>query len=247
MSISNSIGKSKPVKRVFLFLLLCVFSSSFLKAQAEIHDTLVKERIEYIQKSLDEGKPGAKLWWNAWFYGYTAGTLVQGSIFLVSDELKTRQDMSLGAATALIGAVGQLVMPMVPASAPGKLVMIPGDTREERLSKLKKAEELFAASAQREKDGRSWKMHAISGAVNLSSGLITWIGFDRSVWAGLGNFALNTVVTEAQIWTQPTRAIKEYKKYCELYKNGLPYSSLNPKTHFIVNVYPGGLTLRILF
>lgn len=247
MSISIGFGKSKPVKWVFHFLLPCIFSLSFLKAQAEIPDTLVKERIEYIQKSLDQGKPGAKLWWNSWMYGYTAATLVQGGIFLSGNELKTRQDMSLGAATTLIGAVGQLVMPMTPASAPKKLVLIPGETREERLFKLKKAEELFAASAQREKDGRSWKMHALSGAVNLGSGLVTWIGFDRTIWAGLGNFALNTVITEAQIWTQPTRAMKDYEKYMESYKNGIPYSTLRPKAHFYVSTFPGGLALKLIF
>ncbi len=246
-SNSHRSEKCKPNTRVFLFLLLFVSSFTHANAQSEIPDTLVKERIEYIQKSLDQGKPGAKLWWNTWLYGYTAATFVQGGIFLSSDELKTRQDMSLGAATTLIGAVGQLVMPMSPVSAPKKLVMIPGETREDRLFKLIKAEELFAASAQREKDGRSWKMHALSGAVNLSSGLVTWIGFDRTIWAGLGNFALNTAICEAQMWTQPTRAMKDYEKYLESYKNGIPYSTLRPKAHIYVSAFPGGLALKLVF
>ena len=146
-----------------------MFHNPTLSAQDEIPDSLVKERIDHIQNMLDEGKPNAKLWWNAWLYGYSAATVVQGAVFLGSDQLKTRQDMALGAATTLVGAVGQLIMPMTPASAPGKLALIPGDTPDERINKLRKAEELFAASATREKDGRSWKMHAASSAVNISS------------------------------------------------------------------------------
>ena len=75
------------------------------------------------------------------------------------------------------------------------------------------SEEMLKEIAEREKEGRSWKMHALTGAVNLSTGLITWLGFKRSVWDGLEIFALNTAVTELQIWTQPTRAIKDYKNY----------------------------------
>jgi hypothetical protein len=229
------------------FLLIFVFPYSKLCAQAETPDSLVKESIIYIRNMLDQGKPAANLWWNGWLYGYSAATVVQGAVFLYSDELKTRQDMALGAATTLVGAVGQLIMPMTPASAPGKLALLPGDTPEERIIKLNKAEELFKASAQREKDGRSWKMHAASSAINLSSGLITWLGFERTIQSGIINFAVNEVITETQIWTQPTRAIKDYKNYCEKYKTGLPSTLYKPRAHLYVTAFYGGLAFRFVF
>jgi len=239
------ICKSNAGTLVFLLIFMFQFSESF--GQSEIPDSLVKVQIQSIQTMLDQGKPAAKFWWNSWLYGYSAATMVQGIVFLESKEMKTRQDMALGAATSLIAAAGQLLMPMVPASAPKKLALIPGDTPEERNMKLQKAEELFEASAKREKDGRSWKMHAASGAVNVGSGLVTWLGFDRTLSAGFWNFALNTAITEAQIWTQPTRAIRDYKKYCEKYKSGLPQASNKLKTSFFVSAFPGGLTLRVGF
>lgn len=229
------------------FLIILLFQFSKLVAQNPIPDSLVKQRINYIQKMLDEGKPAAKLWWNGWFYGYSAATVVQGAVSLTSAKLETRQDMVLGAATTLVGAVGQLIMPMTPASAPRKLALLPEDSPEERIVKLNEAEQLLEASAMREKDGRSWKMHAASSAVNLSSGLVTWLGFDRTIQSGLINFAINEAITEVQIWTQPTRAIKDYKNYCEKYKNGLPSALYKPKTHLYVNAFYGGLTLRLLF
>jgi hypothetical protein len=90
-------------------------------------------------------------------------------------------------------------------------------------------------------------MHAASAAVNLGSGLVTWLGFDRSLSAGLWNFALNTAITEAQIWSQPTKAIKDYKKYCESYKNGVPQTFHKVKPSLLVNAFPGGLSLRLSF
>jgi len=247
MNFPYNLKTYRSLTGFFIFLLILLFPFSRLFAQNEIPDSLVKERIDHIQNSLNEGKPAAKLWWNGWLYGYSAATVVQGAVFISSDELKTRQDMALGAATTLVGAVGQLIMPMTPASAPGKLALIPGDTPEERINKLKKAEELFEASSKREKDGRSWKMHALSSAINLSSGMITWLGFDRTIKAGLINFAINEVITEAQIWTQPTRAIKDYKVYCERYKSGLPSALYKPKAQLFVNAFPGGVALKLVF
>lgn len=247
MSYSCKTQNSLPTTGTLFFVIICLFQFSQVEAQNDIPDSLVNERINHIQNMLDQGKPAAKLWWNAWLYGYSAATVVQGAVFLGSDQLKTRQDMALGAATTLVGAAGQLIMPMTPASSPGKLALIPGDTPEQRINKLNKAEELFEASATREKDGRSWKMHAASSAVNLSSGLITWLGFDRTIQSGLINFAINEVITEAQIWTQPTRAIIDYKKYCEKYKNGLPSTLYKTKSQLFVNAFPGGLALRLVF
>lgn len=247
MSNISSLKTTRISTGTLFFLLIFITLFSELKAQNETPDSLVKERIDYIQKMLDQGKPAAKLWWNGWLYGYTAATVGQGAISLISDKLETRQDMVLGAATTLVGAVGQLIMPMTPASAPQKLALLPEDSQEERIIKLNKAEQLFEASATREKDGRSWKMHAASSAVNLSSGLVTWLGFDRTIQSGLLNFAINEAITEVQIWTQPTRAIKDYATYSDRYKNGLPSALYNPKTHLYVNAFYGGLTLRLVF
>ena len=247
MSNPGESGTTTLTSGTLLFLLIFIFQNLHLSAQDEIPDSIVRERIQNIQQMLEKGKPTAKIWWNGWLYGYSAVTVVQSAVAMTNHNLKTRQDMAIGAVTTLIGAAGQLLMPMVPVNAPEKLAFIPGDTPEERNAKLKKAEELFLASAKREKAGRSWTMHAASGAVNLGSGLVTWLGFDRSLSAGLWNFALNTAITEAQIWTQPTRAIKDYKKYCEKYKNGLPQALYKAKPGLFVHAFPGGLSLRLSF
>jgi hypothetical protein len=238
---------SKSSARTMLFLLLFIFQFLKLPAQNEIPDSLVKERIQYIQHMLNKGKPAAKLWWNGWLYAYTAATVGQGVVLFSADKLKTRQDMAVGAATTLIGALGQLITPMVPGYATERLALIQGDTPEQRIEKLKNAEALFEASAKREKEGRSWKMHAASGVVNIGSGLVTWLGFKRSIWAGVENFALNTAITEAQIWTQPTRAIKDYKNYCLNYKSRSACALHKPKARVFVNAYPGGLVARLVF
>jgi hypothetical protein len=230
----------------FLVLIL-IFQPLIVSSQVETPDSVITERIQLIQNMLDRGRPNANLWWYGWLAGYSAATITQGAVFVLSNEKATRQDMVLGAATTLLGAAGQLLTPNEPGRAPDRLLQIQGVDEDTRRQKLKDAEELLKASALREKAGRSWKIHVITGAVNVSSGLITWLGFNRDLWAGVQNFALNTIITETQIWTQPTRAMKDYQNYCRRFKKGEELAAIRHDISWFVSTYPGGIELKIVF
>jgi len=245
-TITNQKYRCSKVGAITLALVLLCRSVNIF-AQADLPDSVVTIRLQTIEKMLNQGKSNANLWWYGWLAGYSAATVGQGAVFLSSNDKSLRQDMAVGAATTFLGALGQIITPMVPGYAPDRLKMIPGGTREERRQRLDIAEELLIQSALREKSGRSWQTHAIATAVNAGSGLITWLGFNRDIWAGLENFALNTCITEAQIWTQPTKAMKDYKNYCTLYKSGENLVAIKPETVWFVSGSPGGIKLRIVF
>jgi hypothetical protein len=249
MSGNNNRKKSfmRRIVKAFLFLLLFMYHTGCVSAQDNLSDSIVTERLQTIKQMLGEGKTNANRWWYGWLFGYSAATVVQGTTVFISEDISTRQDMALGAAISFLGAAGQALTPRVPGYAPDRLAHLAEGTSEERMNKLFEAEKLLGESARIEKSGRSWKTHALYSAVNLSSGLITWIGFDRNIWAGLGNFALNTLVTEAQIFTQPTRAMKDYKNYQKKYSGRLVQSLEANDTYWTVNVYPGGIVVRFVF
>ena len=164
----------------------------------------------------------------------------------MSNDVGVRQDMALGTSTAMLGVIGQLVMPLNPGYKAEILSDMPESTQEDRLKKLYNAEEMLKAIAIKEKNGKTWQIHVLYCGVNLSSGLITWLGFKRSVWDGVEIFALNTIVSEIQIWTQPTQSVKDYQNYCRKYKSGSPivYKS---KPIYYVSAYPGGIRIKVLF
>lgn len=205
-----------------------------LSGQDAISDSLIDERLQDIHKLLDQDRINAQRWWYGWLAGYSVATIGQGIVYFASENESTKQDMVLGSATTFLGAIGQLLTPIVSVSP-------------EQCKELYNSEELLKELALREKEGRSWKVHAITGAVNIGSGLITWLGFKRSFWNGVENFALNTVITETQIWTQPTRAIKDYKNYCNKYNSGSDRNILKPEKEWLVRVYPGGITIELNF
>jgi len=230
-----------------LFILIFNLQPFNISAQSEIPDSIVKERIRCIQNILEQGRTNANHWYYGWLAGYSAATLGQGTVCFISKDNMTRENMALGAATTCLGAIGQLLTPMDPGQKADILAQISDSTQQESLKKLSEAEELFKSAAIREKFGRSWQVHALSGAVNLSSGLITWFGFKQSVWAGIGNFALNTVITESQIWTQPTKILKDYQGYCRKYNSGYEPIAYKPKPTCYVSAYPGGIAIKLLF
>jgi len=235
------------MKILIAFLLMLFCRTGITRAQDSIPDTLVKERILVIQQMLDQGKKKANIWWYGWIAGYGSATLAQGAVVLASDRLTTRQDMALGALTTLLGMGAQILSPMEPGYAPDRLREIPEGSPGQNLVKLQEAEKWLEACAIREKEGRSWKIHAMDGAVNVACGFIVWLGFNRTFTEGLINVAMNTAICEAQIFTQPTRAIRDYNDYCRQYKTGYIPSLREPPITWSFTMMPGGVGVRLRF
>lgn len=232
-----------------IFLLIFILLSVNVYCQDNIPDTTnISERIQTIQKMLDSSKKRVDLWNYGWLGAYSAATVGQGVAYFSSNDLITKQDMALGAGTTLLGAVFQLMNPLNTRKSANELSQMPDSTSDEKILKLMAAEEYIRNISQKELDGRSWKIHTLNTAVNLGSGLITWLGYKRSVWDGVANFLLNSAVTEIQIWTQPTRSAKDYKNYCEKYKNNNFQVERKPShTEFLVSSTLSGVSLTIKF
>lgn len=233
--------------RLFWIILIFSFQCSTLRAQNEISDSLFIERMQFIKNTLERDKVNTNRWWYGWLGTYSAATIGQGLVSINSNEKSLRQDMALGAATTLLGVTGQLISPFVPGKEQEQLNSISANTGSERLNKLAIAEKLFEECALREKLAQSWKNHAICGAVNLGGGLITWLGFKRSIGAGIGYFVLNSAITETQIWTQPTLARRNYKKYHQKYLENEKGISYLPEVNWYLEAYPGGLGIKVVF
>lgn len=198
-----------------------------------------------IQLTALKDMSGARRWWYAWLTGYSAATAGQAAVFFSSDDKSLRQDMALGAATTFLGAMNQLITPIDPK--PGDYPTYRDYVSGEMPLSSDQAAELLKKLAAWEKKGRSWKTHALAGAVNLGSGLITWLGFKRTIWDGVVNFALNTAVTEAQIWTQPMKAVRDYERFTRNTGSGTDTMISRREGEWSWNIYPGGFYVRYIF
>ena len=213
-----------------------ILTFNILTAQSINSDSINSgDRLSEVKMLLDADREGALHWWYGWIAAYSVATIGQGAVYLGTDNKSLQQDMLLGSATTFLGVMGQLLTPLVP-----KNYLNESDNPEY-------FEEMLKEIARREKEGRSWKIHAVTGLVNLGSGLITWKGFHRSFLDGVGIFALNTAVTELQIWTQPTRAVKDYRRHVAKYGLESFGSETGSRNLFLVNAYPGGISIKYYF
>jgi hypothetical protein len=209
-------------------------------------DTEIDQRLQSLQEMLEQNEKQATTWWWSWIGIYGAATIVQGAVAAVSDEKATRQDMILGAGTTLAGAVGQLIAPVKTTFNAEKDLNL-SLHRLEKFRKMQEMETLLQKQAAIAVNGKGFQMQALAGCVNLTSGLITWLGFKRSVWDGLANFALNTAVTEVQIFTQPVKAKKDYRRYAAQYGlEGSRPPARNP-VEWYAQALPGGLQVGLAF
>lgn len=219
--------------------------SNRLVAQPLGNDSATTARINYIQMALQQSAPAVNRWWYGWFGAYSISSTAQAVIGFSTSDRNTRQDMLLGSATCLLGAGLQLATPLNTGNMAKQIAQLPDSTPELRTLKLRRAEELLRQAAETEKDGRSLKIQALNGAANLGSGLITWLGFRRTLWDGVSNFLINTAISELQIWTQPTRTLKDYRYYTRKYlENNTRQTN---KAEYWLRTYPGGVALNIVF
>lgn len=201
--------------------------------QDSMTDQRLTYNLNYLEKALFYSERNAGNWWRTWMILYGAATLGQGAVAVITTDKSTRQDMIVGAGTTLLGIASQLITPVstgFQAIGPDSVARL---TVAEKQKLLQEDESLLKKQADIAQAGKRWQVHALSGAVNLASGLITWIGFKRSFGEGVFNFALNTVITETQIWTQPFWAKKRYKKIIwDLHEEGFqPYPARTPELY----------------
>jgi hypothetical protein len=241
--------KENSISGLFALIILCyfIFQDLPLFSQQPNPDSLRNNWSQEFQKIVNHDRKNAQGWWYGWLAGYSAATAAQGIVYFSTDEKATRQDMALGSATTFLGAIGVLIMPIVPPKSSFQIPDIHANDSNQAFIDIANSEQLLKEIAQKEKEGRSWKIHAVTGAVNVGSGLITWLGFKRSLVDGLVNFAINTVITETQIWTQPVRAIKDYQNYCSNnITSSIPHN-IKPEKKWYLSSYAAGFSLRLDF
>jgi len=185
---------------------------------------------------LEEGTSTAQAWWWGWAGTYAVLTVGQGVVALVASDRDLRINMLVGSASSLLGFGFVLITDFPARYAIAELDEMPDDTAEERTAKQNRARELLRASAQAEIDGRSWIIHFLGLSVAVAQGLVLWLAFDLPV-DGAINAGISLAISEAQIWTQPTRAIDDWQAI----------SNNNSELQLSIMPYPCGIGVSLSF
>jgi hypothetical protein len=237
----------KRVTRAVLGLvaMLALVNRAAAEDPKSLTDSEVAARLRFIQGTLDQGQKAANLWWYGWLIGYSGATAQQLAAHFRATSITQKEDTAVGYVTSAIGAIGQLVVPVEAGRFALRLRVKPEDTPEARRAKLAAAESYLRRSAAEEEFGRSWKMHAITAAINLGIGIFVWLHYDRPDTDGLGVFVLGQLVSEVQIFTQPMGAVRALHEYERADFAGAGAAADRPTWY--VSATPGGFVVGCRF
>lgn len=264
----------KMASAIIIMGIVCATAGP-LSAQEAAKGGAARERIEYIEKALKEGEKNAQIWWGLWIAAYT-GLAAGQYVFAGMADSYGRNETNLdqlrndfhyhpkstfprkeqwvnylvGGAKATLSAGQLLVMPFTPAYASGMLARLPEGGPDEINKKLTEAERLLELCARKETQGRAWWKHLLGVAVNGAGSIIIWqCQKGKDPWKdALISFATGMAVFEVTIWTQPMRAVKDWKAYRQKYygeKGALNENEYEDR--WFLTVCPGGLALGTTF
>ncbi len=180
-------------------------------------DVDARQRLAFVRAVMDDQARRARTWSLAWAVtglGLAAGNVTRAAL---ADSRDDRIDPLVGAGAALFIPAGILVLPLQVmanqrALEADLLNLSPNESATGICGALARAEILFARSAKNEafKAGIATHLFVISG--NVAIALFLGLGFDH--WrGGLLQGGGGILVSEFQIFTQPTGAVSELARY----------------------------------
>jgi len=198
-----------------------------VEADVKSSEPNIKERIDFIQASFDKGQTRAKLWSYTWLAINGAATGIQ--TYQAISSRHDRVSNIVSASESFLGVAALIIDPFHARSSGSELREIPESTPEELKTKLDMAEKWLERNYKQEKLGRSWLSHLGVLVVGVIGAGIVWH------YEGRKNGLINGLTTiaggELEIWTQPTRGIKDYQEYHNKYKDA--YDGIPEKKYFI--------------
>jgi hypothetical protein len=191
-----------------------------------LSDTELDARLNFLEERLDGGKRYARNWQWGWtgFYGIGIVYGIEEAITCCSTRKSGPNNSVSGntrhkgrtkhIVTAVKGAIGTTRMLL--SRHPGRhgaeaMRTIEGDSREAKLARLAKGEEVLQSVAKLAEQRTNWKSHAGNIGLNLAGAAFTF-GFGRSsdAWESMGvGIGFGTL----NILTAPKRGIQDLDDY----------------------------------
>jgi hypothetical protein len=194
-----------------------------------------------LEKRLDDGEMYSKIWQWGWTGGYSLGVVIgvtksitccsnrkagfggddergpppRSQVFGFNSRKEKRNEQRVThivtAAKGAIGTTRMLLMRHPGRHGADAMRAIEGDSREAKLARLAKGEELLQSVAKTAHRRWSWKAHAGNIGLNLAgAGFIFGFGRESDAWESLG---IGIGVGTLQILSAPKRGIQDLDDY----------------------------------
>lgn len=187
------------------------FAQESTQPSQDMSESELDQRLRFIETRLAGLNPNASYWQYGWtgFYGVSA----VGQVALALDEDDSDDELAyyVGAVKSTGGLVQMLLKPLPAVSSHDNFQSLASQTRAERMLKLEQGEAMLQENAIRAQQRFGVKRHAIGIAANLLGGAVIAAYGDSS--DALPSAVLGIAISEATIWSEPSRAATDLDDY----------------------------------
>lgn len=228
--------------RLLIIIVLLITPRASLSGQtASLSEEEIDQRLAFIEQRLNAGKPSARRWQYGWSGVFAANAAFRGYMAIKSNNGDNQVSHTVDALKAA-GALALLLFRPLPAiDGAEPLEAMPAKTREQKIVRLQAGESLLETNAQRARERTSWSRHLLAIGVNLvgSTAILALGDAKDAVKSNITGIA----ISQAQIWSQPWRAIDDLKDYEEQF----PTTPTAASRSWELSSIPGGLGITIHF
>ncbi|HEY2774527.1 MAG TPA: hypothetical protein VGK20_10830 [Candidatus Binatia bacterium] len=214
------------------------------KDPLEACDAATRARLVFLESRLDAVRPHERWWWEGWMTVFVIGTAFEAVQGATSRDHGAQADEYLGAIESVAGIADLLFDDRVALRGAQASSSMPAQNGEQCAKRLEVAEKELAAAAEQAQDRYGWSEHLINLAVSGGHTAIVAGAFgDRT--RGATSFAVNEVVSELQVWTEPSRPIGDWNDYRSTFGEARTASAKREQWQWIAG--PTGLGVRYSF
>ena len=176
-----------------------------------LSDAEIYRRIRFLEQRLDGSKTHGQIWYWSWMTVNAGSAVIQGAVAATIDNHDDKVNYATNAALGAIGVADLVFRPLGARYGAGPVQGLPEATRDEKVAKLRAAEDQLKRNADRAAERTSWVPHAGNAALATIAGMV--VGF----WGNPSDGVVTGVTTlaggELNIWTQPGAPEQDWTDY----------------------------------
>jgi hypothetical protein len=178
---------------------------------ASLSDAQIDQRIQFLEQRLDDSRTHGQIWFWSWMTVNAGSVVGNGTAAAMSGQHDDRVNHWTGAALGAIGVADQLLRPLEARYGAAPVRGLPETTREQKLAKLRAAEDQLRRNAERAEQRTQVVPYLGNAGLALAAGLV--VGLWGEVGAGIKT-GISTVVGGAlNLWTEPGRPAQDWNDY----------------------------------
>ena len=176
-----------------------------------LSDSVVEQRLRLLESKLDASRAHGQIWYWSWM-GIDVGSMVWLGIDAgLAKHEDDAVNSGVNAGLAAVGIADLLLRPLEARHGAGPIAPLAEQTREQKILKLRAAEDLLRRNAARADSRTSLGMHAGNLAINGAAGLI--VGLAGRPNDGAITFAAGAVGGVINLLTAPWRPERDWNDY----------------------------------